>query len=193
MTSTGHSRYVYIDNRHAVSSPHNQPHALMPSSARWWCNILFGTDDCITSLQFLCHLSSLHLHRHARTHTNTHTSSSTALTLPEQLSSFPPTALQSSPEKENGAPFETAPLLRQRSSILTVFFSPPLPVHLLCEGFSNRRVHFIGLERKHHHPSDTLKLHYFTHWVVLTWRWNVCERAAHRFRSKPVLWITKLT
>lgn len=73
------------------------------------------------------------------------------------------------------------------------FLFLPLPVHLLCEGFSNRRVHFIGLERKHHHPSDTLKLHYSTHWVVLTWRWNVCERAAHRFRSKPVLWITKLT
>lgn len=45
-----------------------------------------------------------------------------------------------------------------------------------------------------HCPLDALKkMLFFTRGVVLTWRLNICEWAVHGFRSKLVLWISRLT
>lgn len=81
-----------MSNTHAVSLPHNPPPlTVMPNSTWRWRNFLFGTHDCITSLQFLCRLSSTHLHRHARTHTP----------LPPQLWRYPSSRTHSHPQPRN--------------------------------------------------------------------------------------------
>lgn len=177
-----------MSNTHAVSLPHN------PSPD---CHAKFN----MAMTQFPVRYTWLHhqptvplssvLHTPTQARTHSHTSPSSAVTLPEQPNSFPPTASQSSPEKENGVPCERLSLLRGG-----IFCSHCIilicRLHLLCAGFGNRRVHFIGLDGETSSIGHTKKkMLFFTQGVVLTWRLNVCEWAVHGFRSKLVLWISK--
>lgn len=92
---------------------------------------------------------------HARTHT--HTSPSSAVTLPEQPSSFPPTATQSSPEKENGIPCERVSLLRWGDLLFTLHYSD-LPGALVVCGIWQLPSSLYRIRWGKHHPLDTLKI-----------------------------------
>lgn len=146
-----------MSNTHAVSLPNN------PSPD---CHAKFN----MAMTQFPVRYTWLHhrptvplssvLHTPTQARTHSHTSPSSAVTLPGQPSSFPPTASQSSPEKENGVPCERVVVVAMGDLLLSLHYSH-LPVALVVCRIWQWPSSLYRIRWGKHHPLDTQML-FFT-------------------------------